>query len=786
MKKVLFLLALLLATLSAQAWPFVTTPSSTTYPISWYKLKTNGCYVGVDPYYCNELITSTSNPSSDEYLWCFVQLSSGKIVIYNKSAQKYMNNGWFLTNNESSASINYIEAGSGNNFYICTLFNGRKMYLDCRTDGAYLQTSPLNFNAIFALTENMVAPEGTLDFPDPIVYADKCTIAFQYYPANENEYNRDDRLYINGSPVNGGTHLKEPYTIWRTDEEQTVEARASVEFNNSGISPINLTKIFKIPALNDTSCSDLSFTPYDFYTPNNCNGLEDEDYRKLFDKDRSTKWLVDNRTEEWETIWIDFKSNFPFVPTGYTMTTGNDTYAWQGRNPKKWKIYAKAMESDEWTEIVNVTNGAVEGLGTSNTADYSFTIDGVSSPYQYFRFEVSEVCYRAGYQSNHYVFQLAELTLDGVQADPVDTLPFVPTPCLMSYPIHWYQLKINDKYLYQNGSKVSLTSTGSTSDAYLWCFEKLAPDKIVIYNKSAKQYLSSGHFLSWSPTDSKINYVELENNTGFYVYYYNGSTKYYHYENPSSNVLAQSQQKDLAQLFNAIEVLVEEDHGEIKEAVLIPTAAYTPNNVNGLEDEDYRKLFDKDKNTKWCVDNSTGSWETIWADFKSKVAFIPTSYTFTTAFDAYNWQGRNPKKWKIYAKAKESDEWTTIVDVTDGDAAGLGINSMNDYSFPIDGLSTKYLYFRFEVSEVRGKGGWQNDHYVFQLAELLMYGYTLSPAVAGDVNGDGSVNVSDVTALVNMILGVIPKDETLADVDGNGTVNVSDVTALVNIILGIS
>lgn len=84
MKKVLFLLALLLATLSAQAWPFVTTPSSTTYPISWYKLKTNGCYVGVDPYYCNELITSTSNPSSDEYLWCFVQLSSGKIVIYNK------------------------------------------------------------------------------------------------------------------------------------------------------------------------------------------------------------------------------------------------------------------------------------------------------------------------------------------------------------------------------------------------------------------------------------------------------------------------------------------------------------------------------------------------------------------------------------------------------------------------------------------------------------------------------------------------------------------------------
>ncbi|MBQ4137926.1 MAG: dockerin type I repeat-containing protein, partial [Muribaculaceae bacterium] len=58
--------------------------------------------------------------------------------------------------------------------------------------------------------------------------------------------------------------------------------------------------------------------------------------------------------------------------------------------------------------------------------------------------------------------------------------------------------------------------------------------------------------------------------------------------------------------------------------------------------------------------------------------------------------------------------------------------------------------------------------------------------IKGDVNGDGSVNVTDVTALVNMILGVIPKDIARGDIDGNGTVNVSDVTALVNIILGIN
>ena len=55
----------------------------------------------------------------------------------------------------------------------------------------------------------------------------------------------------------------------------------------------------------------------------------------------------------------------------------------------------------------------------------------------------------------------------------------------------------------------------------------------------------------------------------------------------------------------------------------------------------------------------------------------------------------------------------------------------------------------------------------------------------GDVNGDGHVNVSDVTTLINMILGTIPVDQTAADVNADGLVNVSDVTALINIILGV-
>jgi len=60
----------------------------------------------------------------------------------------------------------------------------------------------------------------------------------------------------------------------------------------------------------------------------------------------------------------------------------------------------------------------------------------------------------------------------------------------------------------------------------------------------------------------------------------------------------------------------------------------------------------------------------------------------------------------------------------------------------------------------------------------------LSNYDAADVNRDGAVNVVDVQATVNIILGITPQAyPDQGDVNGDGNVNVVDVQMIVNCIL---
>ncbi|MBR6282852.1 MAG: leucine-rich repeat protein [Muribaculaceae bacterium] len=80
------------------------------------------------------------------------------------------------------------------------------------------------------------------------------------------------------------------------------------------------------------------------------------------------------------------------------------------------------------------------------------------------------------------------------------------------------------------------------------------------------------------------------------------------------------------------------------------------------------------------------------------------------------------------------------------------------------------------VEAYRNAEGWSN----FQHIEGIDTG--TEPALAGDLNGDGVVDVEDVNTLINIVLGVLPETSE-ADLNGDGTADIADVNALINTVL---
>ena len=126
---------------------------------------------------------------------------------------------------------------------------------------------------------------------------------------------------------------------------------------------------------------------------------------------------------------------------------------------------------------------------------------------------------------------------------------------------------------------------------------------------------------------------------------------------------------------------------------------------------------------------------------------------------------------------------------TDGIVPMLGFEKEPEAAFYDDG-ETEMLGFALD-----GKLNTEGNYSVWSFAEgrlpLLTCLSEQTQPTAGDVNDDGQVNVSDVTALVTIILGGDDSEPHIynhkaADVNADNAVNVSDVTALVTIILGLN
>ena len=130
--------------------------------------------------------------------------------------------------------------------------------------------------------------------------------------------------------------------------------------------------------------------------------------------------------------------------------------------------------------------------------------------------------------------------------------------------------------------------------------------------------------------------------------------------------------------------------------VTFTALAGSPEGVS--EAENYHKLFDGKKKSddfsKWCCD----FYGSAYVIFEASKAGIPVGYTITTGNDNSNWNGRNPKSWKLYGNNEGKDGAWTLIQEVNNDTKLQDVNCTS-YDFTCGG-GKSYKYFKWEISAI--------------------------------------------------------------------------------------
>lgn len=133
---------------------------------------------------------------------------------------------------------------------------------------------------------------------------------------------------------------------------------------------------------------------------------DSEGAEKLFDGSINTKWCVSFDSEN--GAYVTFSLGQEVELNKYTFTTADNNASYAGRNPKSWTIYGSNDENcadssyEGWTEICSVTDD--ETMQDINYTEYSFSADGNTTAYQYYK-----IVFTAN--GGNDILQLSEITL---------------------------------------------------------------------------------------------------------------------------------------------------------------------------------------------------------------------------------------------------------------------------------------------------------------------------------------------------------------------------------------
>ena len=141
-------------------------------------------------------------------------------------------------------------------------------------------------------------------------------------------------------------------------------------------------------------------------------------------------------------------------------------------------------------------------------------------------------------------------------------------------------------------------------------------------------------------------------------------------------------------------------------------------------------------------------------------------------------------KWNtIYGESKTTDLLASLTAKIDVLAAEIDQTQADNYASTANGGAGWELTGDYSAA-VQAIKDYLTERFVY--LDTKFKELSASSTRKGDINGDGEVNVADVTTLVDYILGKNPTNcnESACDINGDNEINVSDVTSLVDIILG--
>jgi hypothetical protein len=142
-------------------------------------------------------------------------------------------------------------------------------------------------------------------------------------------------------------------------------------------------------------------------------------------------------------------------------------------------------------------------------------------------------------------------------------------------------------------------------------------------------------------------------------------------------------------------------------------------------------------------------------------------------------------RWAQYRRSNLSDEaWVATIDSISTLLTSGGAEYRNTQAYPKWG---EYVWPNYYIAsdfadEIAYLKNWIAERIAW-MDEQLEFDPTAVDPIVGDVNGDGEVNIADVNAIIDVILG--GEKLPAADVNGDGEINVADVNAELDIIFGL-